>query len=250
MSAPSKSDASDRQVTGARLSIPSFPHEWPLLGPAEPSQVALIVIDMEVDGVLDGGWFTDMGFDLSLIRAIVPGLRDLLDAARSVPGMNIVHFTNSFAPDLSDLPDFKREQAIRFGTPYGKPNRFGRGMIHGEPGAGIIEELTPLPGEPVFNKTTYSTFGQEQFREWIEARDIRALIITGITSNVCVAATLYAAVDHGYDCLTISDGVAGVNSQVTDNLLGLVRYQGGLFGAETDAATASRALRAYQGALV
>ena len=250
MSTSSKSDASDRQGFVARLSIPSFPHEWPLLGPAKPSQMALLVIDMEVDGVLDGGWFTDMGFDLSLIRAIVPGLRDLLDAARSIPGMNIVHFTNSFAPDLSDLPDFKREQAIRFGTPYGKPNRFGRGMIRGEPGAGIIEELTPLPGEPVFNKTTYNTFGQAQFREWIEARDIRALIITGITSNVCVAATLYAAVDHGYDCLTISDGVAGVNPQVTDNLLGLVRYQGGLFGAETDAATASRALRAYQGALV
>ena len=250
MSAPSKSDTSDRRVAEAKLSIPSFPHEWPLLGPAKPSEVALLVIDMEVDGVLDGGWFTDMGFDLSLIRAIVPGLRDLLDAARSVPGMNIVHFTNSFSPDLSDLPDFKREQAIRFGTPYGKPNKFGRGMIYGEPGAGIVDELIPLPGETVFNKTTYSTFGNDPFRRWIEARDITSVIITGITSNVCVAATLYAAVDSGYDCLTISDGVAGVNSQVTENLLGLVRYQGGLFGAETDAATASRALRAYAGALV
>lgn len=250
MSAPSKSDTSERQETGARLSIPSFPHEWPLLGPAKPSETALLVIDMEVDGVLDGGWFTDMGFDLSLIRAIVPGLRDLLDAARSVPGMNIVHFTNSFSPDLSDLPDFKREQAIRFGTPYGKPNKFGRGMIYGEPGAGIVDELTPLPGEPVFNKTTYSTFWNEPFRRWIEATDITSVIITGITSNVCVAATLYAAVDHGYDCLTISDGVAGVNHTVTENLLGLVRYQGGLFGAETDASTAARALRAYAGALV
>ncbi len=249
MSEPSNSDISDRRRAEATLTIPSFPHEWPLLGPATPSEVALLVIDMEVDGVLDGGWFTDMGFDLSLIRAIVPGLRELLDAARSVPGINVVHFTNSFSPDLSDLPDFKREQAIRFGTPYGKPNRFGRGMIHGEPGAGIIEELTPLPGEPVFNKTTYSTFGNEPFRRWIEARDIRSLIITGITSNVCVAATLYDAVDQGYDCLMISDGVAGVNPEVTENLLGLVRYQGGLFGAETDAATVSRSLREYSGAL-
>ena len=75
-------------------------------------------------------------------------------------------------------------------------------------------------------------------------------MITGITSNVCVAATLYGAVDAGYDCLTISDGVAGVNELVTENLLGLVRYQGGLFGAETPAATAAETLRTFAGALV
>jgi nicotinamidase-related amidase len=240
-----RSDIGENDGTDRKLSIPASPHEWPFLGPAEPATMALLVIDMEVDQVLDGGFFSDMGFDLSFIRAIVPGLRDLLDAARSVPGMNIVHFTNSVAPDLSDLPDFKREQAIRFGTPYGKPNKFGRGMIHGDPGSEIIEELTPLLGEPVFNKATYNAFAEEQFLSWINKRDIRSLIITGITSNVCVASTLYAAVDHGYDCLTISDGIAGVNTTVTENLLGLVRYQGGLFGAETSAAAATRSLRTF-----
>jgi nicotinamidase-related amidase len=240
-----RSGGGEHTQTTGKLSIPASPHQWPLLGPAEPESIALLVIDMEVDGVLDGGWFTDMGFDLSLIRAIVPGLKDLLDAARTVPKLNIVHFTNSFSPDLSDLPDFKREQAIEFGTPYGKLNKFGRGMIHGEPGSGIIKELTPLAGEPVFNKTTYNVFGAEQFRNWIQEHDIRSLIITGVTSNVCVAASLYAAVDQGYDCLTISDGIAGVNTAVTENLLGLVRYQGGLFGAETPAATAARSLREF-----
>lgn len=230
-----------------RLTIPAYPHDWPLLGPAAPENTALIVIDMQRDGVLDGGWFTDMGFDLSLVRAIVPKIRGLLDAARNVPGMNIVHFTNSFAPDFSDLPDFKREQAIRNGTPYGKPNKFGRGWIHGELGTTIIDELTPFPGELVFNKPTYSCLESEAFQAWLLKMQIRSLIITGVTSNVCVSATLYSAVDRGYDCLTISDGVAGVTESVTEALLNLVRYQGGLFGAETTAAVAEASLWAFAG---
>lgn len=230
------------------LWIPASPHDWPLLGPAAPERIALIIIDMQVDGVRDGGWFTDMGFDLSLVRAIIPNISGLLDAARSVPGMNIVHFTNSFAPDLSDLPEVKREQAIRNGTPYGKPNRFGRGMIHGEPGSTIIEELAPLPGELVLNKPFYSALESRAFQAWLEEHEVGSLIITGVTSNVCVSATLYSAVDRGYDCLTISDGVAGVTESVTENLVGLVRYQGGLFGAETTAAAAEQSLRSFAAA--
>lgn len=245
-----RSIASDQgqATSSACLAIPAFPHKWPLLGPAPPETTALIVIDMQRDGVLDGGWFTDMGFDLSLVRAIIPRIRGLLDAARNVPGMNIVHFTNSFAPDFSDLPDFKREQAIRNGTPYGKPNKFGRGWIHGELGTTIVEELTPFPGELVFNKPSYSCLESQAFQEWLIEQKIRSLIITGVTSNVCVSATLYSAVDRGYDCLTISDGVAGVTESVTEALLNLVRYQGGLFGAETTAAVAEAALRAFAGA--
>ena len=180
----------------------------------------------------------------------MPSLADLLSAARAVKNLNIAHFTESFAPDLSDLPDVKRERAIRFGTPHGARTELGRGMIHGEPGSKIVDELAPLPHEPLFNKTTYSAFGSNEFREWLDRLGIRSLIITGITSNVCVAGTLYAAVDGGYDCLTISDGVAGVNAAVTENLLGLVKYQGGLFGTAASAATAANSLRAYASALV
>jgi nicotinamidase-related amidase len=239
------SGINERAADTRRLSIPASPHDWPLLGPAEPKKIALVVIDMQVDMVRDGGWLTDLGFDLSLVRAIIPRIKGLLDAARSVPGMNIVHFTNSFAPDFSDLPDFKREQAIQNGTPYGKPNQFGRGMIHGEPGSRIIDELVPLPGELVFNKPSYSAFESEAFQTWLREHEIGSLIITGVTSNVCVSATLYSAVDRGYDCLTISDGIAGVTESVTENLLTLVRYQGGLFGAETKAASAERSLRSF-----
>ena len=241
---------SDSTPVATRLSISANPYDWPLLGPARPESVALLVIDMQVDGIRDGGWFTDMGFDLSLIREIVPGLAELLSVARTVPGLNIAHFTESFSPDLSDLPDVKRERAIRFGTPHGKVTKYGRGMVHGEPGAAIIDELAPVLGEPVFNKSTYSAFGSEEFCAWLEERSVRSLIITGITSNVCVAGTLYAAVDGGFDCLTISDGVAGVNAAVTEKLLNQVRYQGGLFGAETSVAAATDSLREFAAAMV
>jgi nicotinamidase-related amidase len=213
-----------------RLVVPAEPRDWPLLGPAEPGTVALVVIDMQVDFVRDGGWFGALGFDLSGIQAIVPTIRTLLDAARGVPSLHVVYTRQGNAADLSDLPATKLEQSTRNGVPYGMTGPFGRGLVRGEPGWELVEELQPLPAERVVEKPGFSSFVGTDLDAWLKERGIRSLILTGVTANVCVLSTLYAAVDLGYDCLVVRDAVAGATPDTVRAVVDLVRYQGGLFG--------------------
>jgi nicotinamidase-related amidase len=229
-------------VAADLLSIAAEPRDWPLLGPAEPGAVALVVIDMQVDFVRDGGWFGALGFDLSGIQAIVPTIRTLLDAARAVPGLRVIHTRQGNAADLSDLPATKLEQSTRNGVPYGMAGEFGRGLVRGEPGWDLVEELQPLPTERVVEKPGFSSFVGTDLDPWLKERGIRSLILTGVTANVCVLSTLYAAVDLGYDCLVVRDAVAGATPDTVRTVVDLVRYQGGLFGGLADSTAVTQAL--------
>jgi nicotinamidase-related amidase len=225
-----------------RLSVAAEPRDWPLLGPAEPDTVALVVIDMQVDFVRDGGWFGALGFDLAGIQGIVPTIRALLDAGRAVPGLQVVHTRQGNSADLSDLPATKLEQSTRNGVPYGMAGPFGRGLIRGERGWDLIEELGPLPTERIVEKPGFSAFVGTDLDPWLKDQGIGSLILTGVTANVCVLSTLYAAVDLGYDCLVVPDAVAGATPDTVRSVVDLVRYQGGLFGGLAESTAVVEAL--------
>jgi nicotinamidase-related amidase len=181
----------------ARLVVTAQPYTWPITGPVEPTRVALVMIDMQHDFVSPGGWFSAMGFDMGAIEAVIPRAAELLAAARAVPGMHIVHTRLGNARDLSDLPPVRRERGERFGNPIGHKGPFGRGLIRGERGWDFIEEVAPLPGEQIVDKTGYSAFHRTHLEEWLQAWGIAALIFAGVTVNVCVLSTLLGAVDLG-----------------------------------------------------
>jgi nicotinamidase-related amidase len=211
------------------IEVPADPWPWPLAGPTSPSKLALVVIDMQHDFVADDGWFGAMGFDLGGIRAIVPTIAAVLGAARAA-GMTIVHTRQGNAPDLSDLPPVRLEQGRRNGHPIGTPGPRGRGLVRGEPGWEIIDDLAPAAGELVIDKPGYSSFAGTDLESRLRALDVEGVMLAGVTANVCVLATLLGAVDLGFDCLVVADGIAAVSSATTSSVLDLVRYQGGLFG--------------------
>jgi nicotinamidase-related amidase len=214
--------------------IDAEPWAWPLLGPAAPRTVALLVIDMQRDFVEDEGWFAGMGFDVSALQAAVPVIAALLDAARAA-GLVVVHTRQGNAPDLADLPAVRLEQGRRNGHPIGQPGPLGRGLVRGEPGYEIVAGLMPAAGELVVDKPAHSAFWCTQLGEDLERLGVEHLIITGVTANVCVLSTMLAAVDRGYSTLLVSDAIASVSTATTESVLDLVRYQGGLFGCVTTA---------------
>lgn len=226
------------------LAVPARPFAWPLLGPAAPDTCALVVIDMQVDFVNSGGWFASMGFNLAGIQAIVPVLQGVLRSARAVPGLTVIHTRQGNAPDLSDLPPAKLEQSRRAGIPYGHRGPHGRGLVRGESGWELIEELRPAPGEFVIDKPGFSAFADTSLGTLLTGRGIRSLVLTGVTANVCVLATLYGAIDRGYDCVTVGDAIAGADPASVETVLGLIRYQAGLLGAVTEATTLATAFGA------
>lgn len=229
-------------ISGMQLSVRGDPWDWPLGGPCHPSGAALLVIDMQGDFVRNDGWLGWLHADLSGIQTIVPTLARLLQAARGVPGLAVIHTRQGNAPDLSDLPTVKQEQGTRAGSPIGRPGPIGRGLIRGEEGWQIIPELTPEPGELVVDKPGYGAFVGTTLEGWLREHGIRALILTGVTANVCVLATLYGAVDRGFDCLVVSDAVAAVTPEASQTLVDLVRYQRGLFGSVASADTIIEAM--------
>jgi nicotinamidase-related amidase len=198
---------------------------------------ALVVIDMQHDFVDPEGWFARFGFDVAPLRAIIPTIASLLEAARA-GGVPVIHTRQGNAPDLSDLPLVRQEQGERAGNPIGSPGPLGYGMIRGERGWQIIDELAPIDGELVIDKPGYSSFHGTSLDDELDARGIETLVLTGVTANVCVLSTLLSAVDLGYDTVVVSDAIAAVSDATRESVLDLVRYQGGLFGRVAEASAA------------
>jgi biuret amidohydrolase len=206
------------------LSIEAEPYPFSF----DPSTTAFVVIDMQRDFVEPGGFGETLGNDVSRLAAVVPPLRTALARARSA-GLTVVHTREGHLPDLSDLPPAK----LRRGSPslrIGDPGPKGRILIRGEYGHGIVDELTPLPGELVIDKPGKGSFYATPLQDELQARRIRSLVLTGVTTEVCVHTTVREANDRGYECLVLSDCVGSYFPEFQRVGLAMIAAQGGIFG--------------------
>ena len=122
----------------------------------EPATTALLVIDMQRDFVDPGGFGEALGNDVSLLRKAIAPTRRVLDAARSAK-MLVIHTREGHRSDLSDLPLSKKLRG-KLTAGIGDPGPMGRILVRGEYGHDIIDELKPLPGEPVVDKPGKGAF--------------------------------------------------------------------------------------------
>lgn len=190
---------------------------------------ALLVIDMQRDFCAPGGYADQAGLDIERLRAPILPIRRLLSAARQ-RGLLIVHTREGHRPDLSDLPETKRRRAQASNAPIGSSGPMGRLMVRGEYGNDLIDELQPEPGEPVIDKPGYSAFAHTDLELLLHNRGIRQLILTGVTTEVCVSSTLRQAVDLGFACLTVADACGSVYPELHAAALSMIGVEGGIFG--------------------
>jgi len=192
------------------------------------ADTALLIIDMQRDFVEPGGFGETLGNDVSLLTAIVPTVKAVLEAWRQASGL-VVHTRESHLPDLSDCPPAKRLR----GAPslrIGDVGPMGRILIQGEPGNAIVDELAPIEGEIVIDKPGKGAFYATNLGAQLQARGISHLVVMGVTTEVCVQTSMREANDRGYDCLLIEDGTESYFPAFKAATLDMIRAQGAIVG--------------------
>lgn len=194
-----------------------------------PGHTALLIVDMQKDFCTPGFGAEQAGRDLSMARGVIPKLAFLLSEARRA-GVLVVHVGFSTAPDHgSDSGPWLAQR--RRATASSE-----RLCISGTEGEEFIDELAPLPGEVVVRKRRYSAFTGTDLDLLLRARDIKSIVVTGVSTNACVETTTRAGFELDYYVAVPQDGCGSWDRTLHEATLANVRHRFGITPQSDDIA--------------
>jgi len=207
------------------ISMKAKPHEFSF----DVAQTALVIIDMQRDFCAAGGFGEKLGNDISLTKSIIPNIKKVLNKAREL-GIFVVYTREGHRPDLTDCPKSKLNRSRKQGAGIGDKGPMGRILIRGQYGHDIVDELAPIEVEVVIDKPGKGSFYQTDLQLILENKGITHLLVTGVTTHVCVQSTIREANDRGYEPLLLEDCAAAFDPKDHEDSIRMIHQQGGIFG--------------------
>ncbi|KAK2762606.1 hypothetical protein FQN54_000779 [Arachnomyces sp. PD_36] len=231
--------------------ISATPYDWPHDATMTPFTTALVIIDMQRDFCAPGGYMEYQGYDISAAQSLIPKLQRLLHAFRT-GGFPVYHTREGHRPDLSTLSSREnfRSHNNPSGLGIGSHGPLGRLLIRGEPGHDIVQELYPIPGEPVIDKPGRSAFAHTDFELLLRNKGIKNLVFAGVTTDVCISTTMREANDRGFDCVLLDDGTMAADPSLHVSACESVKMEGGIFGATTKLESVVQAVENFKAVTV
>ena len=103
--------------------------------------------------------------------------------------------------------------------PGGVVAKFKPSVIGGDPSSDVIPELDPRPDDYYIPKYRWSAFHQTYLDLALRARGIDTVIISGGSTDVGVAATVFAGRDLDYNMVVVRDACATSHDQKAHDVL-------------------------------
>lgn len=214
---------------GRSIAVPAQPHVCML--PFDTS--ALLMVDLQKDFLDPRGFGACLGNDVTPCNAILPACAAVLTAWRARGG-TVVHTLEAHLPDLSDCPEAKRcgPRAPPDGKRIGQvlSPEMGRILVRGEPGNGLVSAVEAKAGEKVVYKPGKGAFYNTDLHSYLKGLGITHLVITGVTTEVCVQSSMREANDRGYECILLEDCTASYFPEFKKSTIEQIQAQGGIVG--------------------
>lgn len=181
----------------------------------------LLIVDMQNDFCAPGFGAHRAGRDLSAAAAATPKIQRLLTAARAA-GAAVAHAGFSTLPGHAS--DSGPWLAQRRRATFSAEDL----CIADTEGAEFIAQLAPVPGEWVVRKHRYSAFTGTDLDLLLRARQIRSLIVTGVSTNVCVETTARAGFELDYYICVPPDGAGSWDQRLHEATLANIDHRFGV----------------------
>lgn len=212
----------------------------------DSARTAFLAIDMQTDFCGKNGYVDVMGYDLSLTASALKPIKNVLDAVRGTD-IKVMHTREGHEPDLSDAPFNKvlRSKIIGNGVGIGDipENGLGRLLVRGQENWDLHEDVYPVPGEVIIDKAGKGAFGSSTIHMMLKNLGITHIVISGITTDVCVHTIMREANDFGFWCVLLKDCTGATDYGNYESAVKSIKMQGGVFGNVTDSTRFIKAVK-------
>lgn len=169
----------------------------------DPKHAAVLVIDVQNDFFADGGTFDRIGRDVSVVRRMIPPLKDVLAAARAA-GTKVLFVRYGHTSATESEVHLEQRRRGRGDQPICREGTWGAELY----------EVGPEAGETVVVKHRYSGFIGTDLDLVLRSMGVRTLVLTGIASNGCVEATARDGFMHDYYVVFVDDCTASYDAEL------------------------------------